>query len=73
MARDLEQALAPAGYAVLSGLLNGQARKVLHRHRAQGLILDRRRRIGDWTTLVLRKPSAPRQAPQRGGAGLTGY
>jgi ribosomal protein L11 methyltransferase len=71
MAGDLEAALAPGGIAVLSGLLNHQARKVLLRHRAQGLILLRRRRIGDWTTLVMRKPAGRIASPQRGGGGLT--
>ena len=71
MAGDLEAALAPGGIAVLSGLLNHQARKVLLRHRAQGLILLRRRRIGDWTTLVMRKPASRTMSPQRGGGGLT--
>jgi ribosomal protein L11 methyltransferase len=71
MAGDLEAALAPGGVAVLSGLLNHQARRVLLRHRAQGLILLRRRRIGDWTTLVMRKPAGRTVTPQRGGGGLT--
>jgi ribosomal protein L11 methyltransferase len=71
MAPDLEAVLTPGGVAVLSGLLNRQARKVLRRHRAQGLTLLRRRRIGDWTTLVVRKPAGRRISPQRGGAGLT--
>jgi ribosomal protein L11 methyltransferase len=71
MAGDLEAVLAPGGVAVLSGLLNHQARKVLLRHRAQGLVLLRRRRIGDWTTLVMRKPAHRTTSPQRGGGGLT--
>ena len=71
MAGELDAVLAPGGIAVLSGLLNHQARKVLLRHRAQGLILLRRRRIGDWTTLVLRKPAGRTISPHRGGGGLT--
>ena len=71
MAGELDAVLAPGGVAVLSGLLNHQARKVLLRHRAQGLILLRRRRIGDWTTLVMRKPAGRIASPQRGGGGLT--
>jgi len=71
MAGDLAAVLAPGGVAVLSGLLNHQARKVLLRHRAQGLILLRRRRIGDWSTLVMGKPARRRISPQRGGGGLT--
>ncbi|MBK1669854.1 hypothetical protein CKO28_17600 [Rhodovibrio sodomensis] len=71
MAADLDAVLAPGGVAILSGLLNHQARKVLLRHRAQGLILLRRRRIGGWTTLVMRKPATRAISPQRGSAGLT--
>ena len=71
MAGELEAALAPGGVAVLSGLLNHQARKVLLRHRAQGLSLLRRRRIGTWSTLVMRKPGGRTVSPHRGGGGLT--
>jgi len=56
MARDLHAHLAPGGQAVLAGLLTRQARRVLYRHRAQGLVLQRRLELGDWTTLVLRRP-----------------
>ncbi|NVN13749.1 50S ribosomal protein L11 methyltransferase, partial [Nguyenibacter vanlangensis] len=34
-----------------------QAGMVLAAHRRQGLVLERRLTEGDWTTLVLRKPS----------------
>jgi len=56
MAGRLDAHLAPGGYAVLAGLLTRQARRVFRRHRAQGLVLDRRIELGDWTTLILRKP-----------------
>ncbi|RDD62441.1 50S ribosomal protein L11 methyltransferase [Ferruginivarius sediminum] len=56
MAADLEANLAPGGWAVLSGLLDHQARKVLYRHLAQGLVLWQRLPVGGWTTLILRKP-----------------
>lgn len=55
MARDLAHNLAPGGTAILAGLLNTQARMVLSAHRRQGLVLERRYREGDWTTLVLRR------------------
>lgn len=55
MAGDLSRHLAPGGHAVLAGLLSRQARKVFRRHRAQGLVLRRRIRLGDWTTLVLQR------------------
>jgi ribosomal protein L11 methyltransferase len=57
MAGQLDAHLAPGGHAVLAGLLNRQARKVFRRHRAQGLVLERRIVLGDWTTLILRKPN----------------
>ena len=56
MARDLTRHLAPGGLAVLSGLLTTQEQMVLARHRAQGFCLVRRIRLGDWSTLVLRRP-----------------
>jgi len=56
MAGDLRRHLAPGGLAVLAGLLTAQERMVLARHRAQGLHWVRRIRLGDWSTLVLRRP-----------------
>jgi len=56
MALDLQRHMAADGIAVLSGLLNSQARQVQLRHRDQGLILRRRIRLGDWTTLILQRP-----------------
>ena len=55
MAADLRAHLAPGGRAVLSGLLVSQERLVLNPHRAQGLSLLRRLRLGEWSTLVLRR------------------
>ncbi|MFC7333500.1 50S ribosomal protein L11 methyltransferase [Rhodocista pekingensis] len=54
MAPQLRRHLAPGGTVVLSGLLRRQENMVLAAHRAQGLRLVRRYRIGDWSTLVLR-------------------
>lgn len=56
MAGELRRHLAPGGSAVLSGLLAHQQRGVLGRHRAMGLVLERRLLVGDWATLVLRRP-----------------
>jgi ribosomal protein L11 methyltransferase len=56
IATQTAQHLAPGGRAVLSGLLIRQEREVLARHRAVGLVLARRYRLGDWSALVLRKP-----------------
>jgi ribosomal protein L11 methyltransferase len=55
MARDLAAHLAPGGTAVLSGLLQSQARWVLAAHRRQGLRLERMLVEGVWATLVLRR------------------
>lgn len=63
LARPLKK-LAPAiarcvgrgGNVVLSGLLSAQAREVRAVYRAFGLTLAGRCQIGDWPTLILRKP-----------------
>ncbi len=65
MARDLATHLAPGGQAILSGLLNSQARTVLAAHRRQGLRLEFTVQDGLWTTLVLSKARPP--SPARGG------
>ena len=56
MATPLGRDLAPGGVAILAGLLRRQERMVLAAHRAQGLALRARFRLGDWTTLVVGKP-----------------
>jgi len=53
MARDLSRSLADDGVAVLSGLLDRQAQKVIASHRLQGLVLRHQIEIGPWTTLVM--------------------
>lgn len=53
MAGDLRRHLAPGGVAVLSGLLNRQEAQVLAAHRARGLMLAARIRVGVWPTLIL--------------------
>ncbi len=55
MARHLGANLAPGGIAILSGLLDSQARVVLAAHRRAGLTLVATIREGRWTTLVLRR------------------
>ena len=57
MARSLAAALAPGGWAVLSGLLTRQARMVLAAHRRAGLVLHVSLAEAGWTTLVMRKPA----------------
>ena len=48
--------LAPGGRAILSGLLSTQADTVLAAHTARGLVLEAREDLGEWATLVLRRP-----------------
>ena len=63
LARPLKR-LAPAiahaagrgGVVVLSGLLSAQARELRAVYRTLGLVFERHYQIGDWPTLVLRKP-----------------
>lgn len=54
MAKGLAAHLSPGGTAILSGLLETQARGVLAAHRRRGLRLEGRVREGPWTTLILR-------------------
>ena len=54
---DLARNLARNGRAVLSGLMNDQAKDVLAAHRKVGLELDFRLRLGQWSVLVLKKRS----------------
>jgi ribosomal protein L11 methyltransferase len=53
MARHTARNLAPGGAAVLSGLLERQAGRVLAAHRRFGLRLLDRFDLGPWTTLVM--------------------
>jgi ribosomal protein L11 methyltransferase len=53
MARDTARHLAPGGTAVLSGLLERQAGRVLAAHRRFGLRLREQIGQGSWVTLVL--------------------
>jgi ribosomal protein L11 methyltransferase len=56
MARDLARHLAPGGTAILSGLFDTQAARVIDAHRAAGLRLRRRIQLEIWTTLVVTAP-----------------
>jgi ribosomal protein L11 methyltransferase len=55
MAKDLRRHLRPNGIAILAGLLNTQANLVINAHRAQGLHLIHRVRIGEWTILAMKR------------------
>jgi ribosomal protein L11 methyltransferase len=67
LAPDLARHLARNGRAVLSGLLKSQERDVLAAHRAVGLELDFRLRLGEWSVLVLKHAAKPRRAQPRRG------
>jgi ribosomal protein L11 methyltransferase len=56
MARDLARHLAPGGSAILSGLFDVQAARVIDAHRAAGLRLRHRIQLEIWTTLVVTAP-----------------
>jgi ribosomal protein L11 methyltransferase len=56
MAPSLHHRLAHGGTAILAGLLSRQEAAVLGAHKAVGLRLVGRKRIGEWTTLILRQP-----------------
>jgi len=56
LAPDIANALARHGRAILSGILREQAGAVLAAYRTQGMIAERRIRVGDWTVLILKKP-----------------
>ena len=55
LAPDMAGAMAPEGYAILSGILNEQADEVIEVYAQSGINLHHRESIGDWTTIVLRK------------------
>jgi ribosomal protein L11 methyltransferase len=56
LAPDLVAALAPGGRAILSGLLVGQAEAVTAAYLDRGLVAEARDELGEWATLVLRRP-----------------
>lgn len=55
LAPDLAANLRPGGYAILSGILNEQADDVVAVYAQNGVNIERRDEIGEWTTLLLRK------------------
>lgn len=60
LARPMRSILAPGATVVLSGLLTTHAQTALMAYRAQGLMLQRRILLDEWTTLILRLPTLPR-------------
>ena len=55
LAGDMADALAPNGYAILSGILNEQADEVISVYAGYGINLVHRESIVDWTTLTIQK------------------
>ena len=55
LAPNLSRALTGGGRLVLAGLLANQGRLVLRAYLNRGLVLENRRVLGDWLTLVLRR------------------
>jgi len=56
LAKDLASHLDRGGLAILSGILNEQAKAVEAAHKQQGLQVLKRMRLGAWSVLALRKP-----------------
>lgn len=56
LAGPLAAILAPGGSIVLSGMTEGQDRRVAALYRTRGLALDRRLLVDGWVTVVLRRP-----------------
>ncbi|MFW8637037.1 50S ribosomal protein L11 methyltransferase [Cribrihabitans pelagius] len=52
---DVAAHLRPGGYAILSGILSEQADNVIAVYAQNGINLDRRDEIGEWTTLLMRR------------------
>ena len=55
MAKNLGRHLVPGGWAVLSGLLQGDANRIISAHHQQGLRLHSRVELGEWVTIVMRQ------------------
>ncbi len=55
LAQEIKDALKPGGYAILSGLLRTQERRVLAAYTSRGFRLERRIHRDAWAALVLRK------------------
>ena len=55
LATEMHRAIGPGGLAILSGLLNHQAREVAMTYRAAGFQLVREERLAGWTILTLKR------------------
>ena len=57
LAPDMAADLAPGGRAILSGLLVEQADEIVEVYQGQGLALETREDLGEWSALTLRRLS----------------
>lgn len=55
LAKDMARHCSQAGFVILSGILNSQAQGVLQVYKGHGFELERKRVVGEWTTLTLRR------------------
>jgi ribosomal protein L11 methyltransferase len=62
LAAPIRRVLAPNARLIVSGLLAPQANAALAAYRAQGLVLERRLTLENWTTLVMSRPSVRAKA-----------
>ncbi len=69
LAGDLTRSLAPGGTVILSGLTRDQEQSVRAAYRNRGLVPSSPLRLGNWSTLVLRK-AGPGRVADFSGPGL---
>ena len=55
LAQDIRTALKPGGWAILSGLLRSQERRVTAAYLSRGFILEKRIHRDAWSGLLLRR------------------
>lgn len=55
MAKDVRKYLRPGGVAILAGILNDDAKRIIAAHRMQGLSLIEHKKNGDWSILAFRR------------------
>ena len=65
LAPDIARHLSDTGHLVLSGILSRQERQIRAAYRANGLVIERSLRIGEWSALLLSKMSSRRSATCR--------
>ena len=62
LAPDIAKHLSATGHLVLSGILTSQERQIRAAYRANGLVIARSMRIGDWSALLFSKMPSRRSA-----------